>query len=143
MLGIDIDMLRTLNPEYRRDVVPGLTKPSAIKLAINDVTRFIDNQDSIYNYNASELLSKRDEVAVPDDQPTFTTYKKAKKGRKATVRKGRKAKTTKATARKSSKTSAKTRKTAAKAKAKAKPKAKAKAKAKPKAKAKSRSRKKK
>ena len=143
VLGIDIDMLRTLNPEYRRDVVPGLTKPSAIKLAINDVTRFIDNQDSIYNYNASELLSKRDEVAVPDDQPTFTTYKKAKKGRKATVRKGRKAKTTKATARKSSKTSAKTRKTAAKAKAKAKPKAKAKAKAKPKAKAKSRSRKKK
>ena len=143
VLGIDIDMLRTLNPEYRRDVVPGLTKPSAIKLAINDVTRFIDNQDSIYNYNASELLSKRDEVAVPDDQPTFTTYKKAKKGRKATVRKGRKAKTTKATARKSSKTSAKTRKTAAKAKAKAKPKAKAKAKAKPKAKAKSRSRKRK
>ncbi|MBQ3754275.1 MAG: transglycosylase SLT domain-containing protein [Prevotella sp.] len=141
VLGIDIDMLRTLNPEYRRDVVPGLTKPSAIKLAINDVTRFIDNQDSIYNYNASELLSKRDEVAVPDDQPTFTTYKKAKKGRKATVRKGRKAKTTKATARKSRKTSAKTRKAAAKAKAK--PKAKAKAKAKPKAKAKSRSRKRK
>ena len=141
VLGIDIDMLRTLNPEYRRDVVPGLTKPSAIKLAINDVTRFIDNQDSIYNYNASELLSKRDEVAVPDDQPTFTTYKKAKKGRKATVRKGRKAKTTKATARKSSKTSAKTRKTATKAKAKAKPKAKAKAKAKPKAKSRSRKRK--
>jgi membrane-bound lytic murein transglycosylase D len=141
VLGIDIDMLRTLNPEYRRDVVPGLTKPSAIKLAINDVTRFIDNQDSIYNYNASELLSKRDEVAVPDDQPTFTTYKKAKKGRKATVRKGRKAKTTKATARKSRKASTKTWKAAAKAKAK--PKAKAKAKAKPKAKAKSRSRKRK
>ena len=128
VLDLDIDMLRTLNPEYRRDVVPGLTKPSAIKLSQNDVTRFIDNQDSIYNYNASELLSKRDEVAVPDDLPTFSTYKKAKKGRKATVRKGRKAKATKATASKGRKataaksrkaTTAKSRKTAAKPKAKA------------------------
>ena len=136
VLGIDIDMLRTLNPEYRRDVVPGLTKPSAIKLAMNDVTRFIDNQDSIYNYNASELLSKRDEVAVPDDLPTFTTYKKAKKGRKATVSRSRKAKTTKAAASKSRKTTAKARKAAPKAKAKAK----TKAKAKPKAKSRSRKR---
>ena len=120
VLDLDIDMLRTLNPEYRRDVVPGLTKPSAIKLSQNDVTRFIDNQDSIYNYNASELLSKRDEVAVPDDLPTFSTYKKTKKGRKATVRKGRKAKATKTTARKGRKaTAAKSRKTAAKPKAKA------------------------
>ena len=121
VLDLDLDMLRTLNPEYRRDVVPGLTKPSAIKLSQNDVTRFIDNQDSIYNYNASELLSKRDEVAVPDDLPTFSTYKKTKKGRKATVRKGRKAKAAKTTARKGRKTTAaKSRKTAAKPKAKAK-----------------------
>ena len=121
VLDLDLDMLRTLNPEYRRDVVPGLTKPSAIKLSQNDVTRFIDNQDSIYNYNASELLSKRDEVAVPDDLPTFSTYEKTKKGRKATVRKGRKAKATKTTARKGRKaTAAKSRKTAAKPKAKAK-----------------------
>ena len=121
VLDLDIDMLRTLNPEYRRDVVPGLTKPSAIKLSQNDVTRFIDNQDSIYNYNANELLSKRDEVAVPDDLPTFSTYKKTKKGRKATVRKGRKAKAAKTTARKGRKTTAaKSRKTAAKPKAKAK-----------------------
>jgi membrane-bound lytic murein transglycosylase D len=128
VLGIDIDMLRTLNPEYRRDIVPGLTKPSAIKLALNDVTRFIDNQDSIYNYNASELLSKRAEVAVPDDLPTFTSYKKTKKSRKATVRKGRKSKTTKkTTASKGRKTTAtKSRKTAAKPKAKAKAKPKAK-----------------
>ena len=121
VLDLDLDMLRTLNPEYRRDVVPGLTKPSAIKLSQNDVTRFIDNQDSIYNYNANELLSKRDEVSVPDDLPTFSTYKKTKKGRKATVRKGRKAKATKTTARKGRKaTAAKSRKTAAKPKAKAK-----------------------
>ena len=100
VLGIDINVLRTLNPEYRRDIVPGTTKPSAtkpsaIKMAMADVTRFIDSQDSIYNYNASELLSKRDEVYVNDDIPTFVSKKKVKKGRskvtrrKATARKGR------------------------------------------------------
>ena len=86
VLELDIDMLRTLNPMYRRDVVPGLTKPSAIKMSVNDVTRFIDNQDSIYNYNASELLSKRDEVEVNDNVPTFVSKKKVRKGRRSTVR---------------------------------------------------------
>lgn len=81
VLGIDINVLRTLNPEYRRDIVPGTTKPSAIKMAMADVTRFIDSQDSIYNYNTSELLLKRDEVYVNDDIPTFTTNKKGRRGR--------------------------------------------------------------
>ncbi len=141
VLDIDIDMLRTLNPEYRRDIVPGLTKPSAIKLALNDVTRFIDNQDSIYNYNAGELLSKRAEVNVPDDEPTFSSYKKTRKSRKATARKATTRKTTKATAGKKTtarkKTAAKPKaSTKAKAKTKASTKASTKTKAKPKAKAK-------
>jgi len=86
VLDLDIDMLRTLNPQYRRDVVPGLTKPSPIKMSLNDVTRFIDNQDSIYNYNASELLNKRDEVAVNDDAPTFVSKKKKTVRRKTTAK---------------------------------------------------------
>ena len=72
VLGLDIDMLRSLNPEYRRDVVPGLTKPSAIRLPLADTGRFIDNEDSIYNYHADELLNKRLEVTINDDVPTYT-----------------------------------------------------------------------
>ena len=114
VLGIDINVLRTLNPEYRRDIVPGTTKPSAIKMAMADVTRFIDSQDSIYNYNASELLSKRDEVYVNDDIPTFVSKKNVRRGRskvtrrKATARKGR------TTARKGRTTARKSRSTARK-----------------------------
>ena len=81
VLDLDLDMLRTLNPEYRCDIVPGTTKPSAIKLAMSDVTRFIDNQDSIYNYNVNELLTKRDVVNINDESPTFTTYKKTRNTR--------------------------------------------------------------
>ena len=119
VLELDIDMLRTLNPMYRRDVVPGLTKPSAIKMSVNDVTRFIDNQDSIYNYNASELLSKRDEVEVNDNVPTFVSKKKVRKGRRSTVRRKSTARSRKAAATKK-KSTARKKTTAKKATAKKK-----------------------
>lgn len=81
-LGLDLDLLRSLNPSYRRDIVPGNTTPSPIKLPLADVTRFIDNQDSIYNYNTSELLTKRAEVAVNDETPTFTSKRHKVSSRK-------------------------------------------------------------
>ena len=81
VLGLDTDLLRSLNPEYRRDVVPGQTKPSAIRLPLADTGRFIDYQDSIYNYRVDELLNKRVEVSINDDVPTYTR-KKAKVSRR-------------------------------------------------------------
>ena len=72
VLGSDIDMLRSLNPEYRRDVVPGLTKPSPIRMPLADTGRFIDLEDSIYTYRATELLTKRAIVDVADDLPTYS-----------------------------------------------------------------------
>ena len=81
VLGLDTDLLRSLNPEYRRDVVPGQTKPSAIRLPLADTGRFIDYQDSIYNYCVDELLNKRVEVSINDDVPTYTR-KKAKVSRR-------------------------------------------------------------
>ena len=82
VLGLDIDMLRSLNPEYRRDIVPGLTKPSAIRLPLADAGRFIDNEDSIYNYRTDELLNKRLEVTINDDVPTYTRKSTKKVTRK-------------------------------------------------------------
>ncbi len=89
MLDIDLDMLRSLNPQYRRDIVPGLTKPSALKLPLADVSRFIDNQDSIYAYNAATLLTKRSEVAINDDVPTFTSKRKTSARSRSKARRGR------------------------------------------------------
>lgn len=72
VIGTDADLLRSLNPEYRRDIVPGNTKPSAIRMPLADTGKFIDNEDSIYNYRVSELLTKRLVVDVNDDLPTFS-----------------------------------------------------------------------
>jgi membrane-bound lytic murein transglycosylase D len=89
VLGTDIDMLRSLNPQYRRDIVPGHAKPSALKLPLSDVSRFIDNQDSIFAFNAAELLTKRSEVAINDNAPTFTSKRKTTTRRGRTARRGR------------------------------------------------------
>ena len=67
VLGISVDQLRDLNPQYRRNVVNGNNSPMPIRLPVADISRFIDNEDSIYAYNADELLTKRDEVNVNDD----------------------------------------------------------------------------
>ena len=63
VLGMDVDQIKQLNPQYRHSVVNGSTKPSAIRLPLAMVGNFIDNEDSIYAYKPDELLTKRLEVA--------------------------------------------------------------------------------
>lgn len=78
--GISVDELRTLNPQYRRDLVNGSSKPSPIRLPQEYVTQFIDHEDSIYAYDASRLITKRAEVEIaqtdvqpqPAPRPTYT-----------------------------------------------------------------------
>ena len=72
VLGMDVEQVKQLNPQYRRNIVNGSTKPSPIRLPAAMVGNFIDNEDSIYTYNSSELLSKRTEVEVNDDAPAYT-----------------------------------------------------------------------
>ena len=85
VVGINIDLLRSLNPMYRRDIVPGHTEPCPLRLPQTEVGKFIDMQDSVYNYRVDELLNKRTEVEVKDDVPTYyhksKRYTRGKKGR--------------------------------------------------------------
>lgn len=87
---IDIDELRTLNPQYRRDIVNGLAGAAAVRLPESAINTFIDNEDSIYTYNASELLARRSVVEVSERSTTSTGKGKGRnRGRKTvTVRKG-------------------------------------------------------
>ena len=58
VLDVDIEELRLMNPQYGRDIVPG-GKPYTIKLPADKTTAFIDQQDSIHNYMAKELILNR------------------------------------------------------------------------------------
>ncbi len=66
--GIDIEELRTLNPQYRRDIVNGNSKVSVLRLPQNYINAFIDNEDSIYNYEPDRWLTKRAEVEVTQNE---------------------------------------------------------------------------
>ena len=76
VLGISVEELKDLNPQYRRNIVNGSTKASTLRLPVPMINKFIDNEDSIYAYNAEELLSKRSVVEVNDDAPAYKPSKK-------------------------------------------------------------------
>ena len=80
VVGINIDLLHSLNPMYRRDIIPGATEPYALRLPLTEVGKFIELQDSVYTYKVDELLNKRSEVEIKDDVPTY--YKKSKRSYK-------------------------------------------------------------
>ena len=61
--GISMDMLRNLNPEYVKDIIPGKTKTRVIKLPYSFSGAFIDVQDTIYAYKDSIFF---DPVRVKD-----------------------------------------------------------------------------
>lgn len=52
-VGISMEMMRNLNPEYVLDIVPGKTKTRVIKLPYSFSGAFIDAQDTIYAYKDS------------------------------------------------------------------------------------------
>ena len=89
--NIDIEQLRTLNPSYRKNLVPGVTKLSAIRLPQTEVGKFIDMQDSIYAYNAEALFTKRATVEVNDDAPTYkrSTSSRSRSTKKRTSSRGK------------------------------------------------------
>lgn len=84
--GVRIDELRALNPAYRRDVIPGATELSCLRLPQTEVGKFIDNEDSIYNYKSEELMAKRTEVEVNKQAASTTSSKRSATRRRSRTR---------------------------------------------------------
>ena len=57
-LGIGMDELRRLNPQYSRDILPGGTAYTLV-LPTEKIGPFIDMQDSILAYKADSLINNR------------------------------------------------------------------------------------
>ena len=57
-LGISMDELRRLNPQYSRDILPGGTA-YALCLPSEKMGLFLDQQDSIFAYKADSLINNR------------------------------------------------------------------------------------
>lgn len=59
IVELPIEELRLLNPQYRRDIIPGDIQPYSLCLPINTVGACLDNYDDILAYRADELVNNR------------------------------------------------------------------------------------
>ena len=58
LTGVPVEMLKNLNPQYVHDIIPGTAKEEYIlRLPYQYTSKFIENEDSVYAYNAKEYFS--------------------------------------------------------------------------------------
>lgn len=60
VVGVPMEDLRNLNPQYTHDIIPGDSKPYILNLPFNWTASFLEvNRDSLYNYKADSLMSEK------------------------------------------------------------------------------------
>jgi membrane-bound lytic murein transglycosylase D len=65
VLDIPIKQLRDMNPQYRRDIIPGKSQSFSIKLPVEYSFAFIDLEDSIFSYKDSLYFDPTYTLANP------------------------------------------------------------------------------
>lgn len=66
LCNVDVEAIQALNPQYRTQLIPGSSGPMTLRLPTETLNMFIDLKDSVYNYRADELLTRRSCVEVDD-----------------------------------------------------------------------------
>lgn len=82
-VGVSMDELRTLNPQYRMDLIPGSSGDYSLCLPASKMTAFMHNQDSIAIMTRDSLENKPTKVEVESvavqpkaSSPKYHTVKK-------------------------------------------------------------------
>ena len=73
--GIGMDEIKSLNPQYKKNIIPGDSKPQTLRLPINYISTFIDSQDTIYAHRSAELFKNRRTVSVANTRSTARSSK--------------------------------------------------------------------
>jgi membrane-bound lytic murein transglycosylase D len=72
ILNLPIEEVRLLNPQYRRDIIPGDIKPYELCLPLNYAISFIEKIDQISAYKADELINiRRSEIEIPNSSESI------------------------------------------------------------------------
>src|SRR5665647_1910566 len=65
ILNLPIEEVRLLNPQYRKDIIPGNIKPYVLCLPLNYVNTFMTKYDEVLAYKADELINtRRSEIEI-------------------------------------------------------------------------------
>jgi membrane-bound lytic murein transglycosylase D len=59
VLKMEKEEIRLLNPQYKKDIIPGNTKPQPLKLPAMQTYAFVEKEDSVANYQADVYFKNR------------------------------------------------------------------------------------
>ncbi|MBR5695512.1 MAG: transglycosylase SLT domain-containing protein [Paludibacteraceae bacterium] len=71
VLKVDIKLLRSLNPQYRKDIIPGNGQVYTLCLPQKSIGKFIDMKDSIIAYKADSFALNRAVVLPAKADPYY------------------------------------------------------------------------
>ena len=83
VLNMDVNVVKDLNPQYRRNIINGSSKLSALRLPTQKIAQFIDLQDSVYACTVENFQNKRTEVDIDDSTPQYTSSKRSSYSRQS------------------------------------------------------------
>ncbi len=67
VLGLDINLLRDLNPQYKKDIIPGKNELWSLCIPSGSVNKYIELKDSIFKYNDSIYFNPKKIFYKPSD----------------------------------------------------------------------------
>ena len=71
VLNIPIDEIKLLNPQYRKNIIPGNIKPYSLNLPIQYAGNFIDKYNEIVAFKADSLVNtRRSEIEIVQATPS-------------------------------------------------------------------------
>jgi len=81
-LDIPVQEIRQLNPQYKRDVIPAKPgKPYVLKLPVEKISSFIDNQTQIFAYNRDKYFPNN-QIAIVKEERGSSRYNYDTEGKK-------------------------------------------------------------
>lgn len=107
LCNIDKDAIKSLNPQYKTDLIPGSSGPMTLCLPTDYLTSFIDLKDSVYNYRADELMTRRTQVEVNEKLDNRSVASRRRTRTSSSEASSERTETSRQTSSKSSKTSSK------------------------------------
>ena len=88
-LNIPVQEIRQFNPQYKRDIIPARPdKPFVLKLPIDKISPFIDNEAQIFAYNKDKYFPNNKIVLINEDRGSSYNNTDGKKKIYYTVRQG-------------------------------------------------------
>jgi Soluble lytic murein transglycosylase and related regulatory proteins (some contain LysM/invasin domains) len=80
LLEVDMETLRALNPQYKRDIVPGHIYPRAIRLPAVQAYAFVEQENTIADHRIDELFPNRAHAGDYSSNNNEKINHKVKKG---------------------------------------------------------------